>query len=139
MASYVWSHIQSVIHSEDPSLFNLRELLTASDFVAGVPDPVWYDPRRHSRHLAYTVHLDPRTSLTVTGDVAWGRYSPAPRALYCTVALHHDGDTHQLAQVSVYVYMSASMGGNREGDLAGVFFLLVYSFAYFFTYGSWHL
>lgn len=103
MASYVWSHIQSVISSEDPSLFNLREVLSASDLFASVPDPVWYDPRRHSRHLAHTVHLDARTSLTVKGDIAWGRYSPAPRAMYLTVALHHDGDTHQLVQVSVYL------------------------------------
>lgn len=104
VASYVWSHIQSVITSEDPSLIILRELLSASDLVVGVPDPVWYDPRRHSRHVAHTVHLDARTSLTVTGDLAWGRYSPAPRALYLTAALHHDGDTHQLAQV--YIYLS---------------------------------
>lgn len=103
VASYVWSHIQSVVTSEDPSLISLRDLLSASDVVAGVPDPVWYDPRRHSRHVAHTVHLDARTSLTVTGDVAWGRYSPAPRALYLTVALHHDGDTHQLVQLMVRV------------------------------------
>lgn len=103
VASYVWSHIQTVITSENPSLISLREVLSASDLVAGVSDPVWYDPRRHSRHLAYTVHLDARTSLTATGDLAWGRYSPAPRALYLSVALHHDGDTHQLAQVGVYL------------------------------------
>ena len=99
MASYVWSHIQSVISSDDPSLLSLKEVLSASDLVTGVPDPVWYDPRRHSRHLAHTVHLDARTSVTVTGDLAWGRYSPAPRAIYLTVTLHRDGATHQLAQV----------------------------------------
>ncbi|XP_045111567.1 uncharacterized protein LOC123504800 isoform X2 [Portunus trituberculatus] len=103
VASYVWSHIQSVISSDDPSLLSLKEVLSASDLVTGVPDPVWYDPRRHSRHLAHTVHLDARTSVTVTGDLAWGRYSPAPRAIYLTVALHHDGATHQLAQVMVRV------------------------------------
>ncbi|XP_063886091.1 uncharacterized protein LOC135114231 isoform X2 [Scylla paramamosain] len=103
VASYVWSHIQSVISSDDPSLLSLKEVLSASDLVTGVPDPVWYDPRRHSRHLAHTVHLDARTSVTVTGDLAWGRYSPAPRAIYLTVALHHEGATHQFAQVMLRV------------------------------------
>nr|XP_045591909.1 uncharacterized protein LOC123753944 [Procambarus clarkii] len=103
VASYVWSHVQSVISSEDPSLVTLRELMTAADLVGHVPDPVWYDPRQHSRHLSQTLHLDPQTSLTLAGDLVWGRYSPAPRALYLNLALHSQGDTHQLAQVIVRV------------------------------------
>ncbi|XP_042215405.1 uncharacterized protein LOC121861588 isoform X1 [Homarus americanus] len=102
VASYVWSHVQSVLSSDDPTLMNLRDLLTTAD-ISQVPDPVWYDPRQHSRHMARTVHLDARTALTLAGDLVWGRYSPAPRALYLNLALHHDGHTHQMAQVVVRV------------------------------------
>ncbi|XP_047496155.1 uncharacterized protein LOC125043864 isoform X2 [Penaeus chinensis] len=103
VSSYVWSHIQSVLSSDDPRYVALRELLLSAPAVMRSDDPVWYDPRQHSRHFAHTLHLDSRTALTLEGDLVWGRYSPAPRALYLHLVLHHDGITHQIAQVVLRV------------------------------------
>lgn len=88
-----------MLSSDDPRYMELRELFLSAPAIMGSDDPVWYDPRQHSRHLAYTLHLDSRTALTLEGDLVWGRYSPAPRALYLHLVLRHDGITHQIAQV----------------------------------------
>ncbi|XP_042870243.1 uncharacterized protein LOC122252056 [Penaeus japonicus] len=103
VSSYVWSHIQSVLSSDDPRYIELRELFLSAPAIVGSDDPVWYDPRQHSRHLAYTLHQDSRTAFTLEGDLVWGRYSPAPRALYLSLVLHHDGITHHIAQVVLRV------------------------------------
>ncbi|XP_069992141.1 uncharacterized protein [Penaeus vannamei] len=103
VSSYVWSHIHSVLSSDDPRYMELRELFLSAPAIMGSDDPVWYDPRQHSRHLAYTLHLDSRTALTLEGDLVWGRYSPAPRALYLHLVLRHDGITHQIAQIVLRV------------------------------------
>ncbi|KAK7071872.1 hypothetical protein SK128_018548, partial [Halocaridina rubra] len=115
IASYVWSHIQSVLKSDDPSQVALKDLLISSEIISRSHDPVWYDPRQHSRHLSHTVDVDARTALTISGDLIWGRYSPAPRALYLKVVLHHDGETYDLTQVMVRVTGLEAMILNLPG------------------------
>ncbi|XP_066983189.1 uncharacterized protein [Macrobrachium rosenbergii] len=115
VGSYVWSHVQTVLNSDDPSQFALKDLLLGSEVIAGSRDPVWYDPRQHSRHLSHTVDIDSRSSLSFSFDLIWGRYSPAPRSVYVKVALHHVGETHDIGQVMVRVTALESMVLNLPG------------------------
>lgn len=101
MASYVWSHVNAVLTSDDPSLEPLQRVLGSSRVVKEAEDPVLYDPRHHSRHGRHDLYVGGRDTLTLTWDLVWGRYSAAPRSLYLTLYLTHDGHTHTLGQVGI--------------------------------------
>ncbi|CAL4121836.1 unnamed protein product [Meganyctiphanes norvegica] len=115
VSSYIWSHVQTILESDVPSLLILRELFSGSSRITEASDPVWYDPRQHSRHLSYTWHLDSQTGMTLSCDLVWGRYSPAPSALYTKLLLHHDGKTHELFQIMIRITGSKNIIMNLPG------------------------
>ena len=100
VASYIWSHTRAVLAGDDTSLLPIAPHLPPT--ILNAPDPVWYDPRRHSRYLTHTLHCSARTALTLSGDLIWGRSSPAPRTARLNLAILRDGIKYEVVEVGTH-------------------------------------